>query len=106
MPVGAAPSADCKNLGIVVGQGGGTFGGDFISNDKLTEYAVNDAMNKAATRGATHLQASAPALGGGSGTTTTATVTGVAYQCPTSAPAQAQVQTTGATATSVLPASR
>jgi len=66
----------------VVGQGGGTFGGAYISNDHLMEYAMNDARNKAAERGATHIQMSTPQLGGGSGTTTTATVMAFAFKCP------------------------
>jgi Domain of unknown function (DUF4156) len=82
VPLTNAPGPECENLGTVIGQGGGTFGGAWISNDNLMQYALNDAQNKAAERGATHLQASAPQLGGGSGTTTTATVMGVAYKCP------------------------
>lgn len=83
----AAPPSTCTNLGMVVGQGGGTFGGGWISNDKLVEYATNDARNKAADRGANYLQMNAPQLGGGGGTTTTATLTGIAYRCPDSVPA-------------------
>ena len=83
VPIASPPGPECKNLGMVIGQGGGSFGGGLISNDQLMAYALNDAMNKAAERGATHFQASGPpALGGSSGTTTTATVSGVAYQCP------------------------
>jgi len=82
VPLAAPPGPECKNLGMVIGQGGGA-AGNWVSNDKLMEYALNDAMNKAGERGATHFQASGPpALGGSGGTTTTATVSGVAYQCP------------------------
>jgi hypothetical protein len=82
LPVATAPGPECKNLGAVIGAGGGMFGGAYISNDQLVEFALNDAMNKAAARGATHIQPSAPALGGYQGTTTTATVTAIAYRCP------------------------
>jgi hypothetical protein len=82
VPITAAPGPECQNLGVVIGQGGGSFGGGWISNDQLTEYAMNDALSKAAAKGATHLQISPPQLGGGSGTTTTATETGIAFKCP------------------------
>nr|APZ78675.1 membrane protein [Cystobacterineae bacterium] len=93
--IASAPGPECENLGIIFGQGGGTFGGAYISNDQLMEYAMNDAMNKAAERGATHLQVTPPQLGGTQGTTTTATVSAIAFRCPNSganaaaAPAQA-----------------
>ncbi len=82
VPVTTAPGPECQNLGVVIGQGGGSFGGGWISNDQLTEYAMNDALSKAAQRGATHLQIGPPQLGGGGGTTTTATETAVAFKCP------------------------
>ncbi len=75
------PVEGCQYLGNVIGQGGGAFGGGYVSNDKLMEYALNDAQNKAAAKGATHLQTTPPQLGGSGGTTTTATVTGTAYKC-------------------------
>jgi hypothetical protein len=71
----------CKNMGQVIGQGGGTFGGAFISNDSLMKYALNDMRNKAGEMGATHVVSGSPQLGGGSGTTSTATVMGTAYKC-------------------------
>jgi hypothetical protein len=77
----SAPSADCHAVAYLVGEGGGTFGGGWISNDQLIEYAMNDLRNKAADRGATYVQADPPQLGNGKGTTTTATVTGTAYAC-------------------------
>ncbi|QDE90917.1 hypothetical protein BHS06_19170 [Myxococcus xanthus] len=87
----AAPNINtdgCKYLGTVVGQGGGAFGGAYISNDQLMQYAMNDAQNKAAALGATHLQTSAPQLGGASGTTTTATVSAAAFHCTAKAPSE------------------
>jgi hypothetical protein len=76
-----APGADCRAVGYLVGEGGGTFGGGWISNDQLIEYAMNDLRNKAAERGANYVQSDPPTLGQGKGTTTTATVTGTAYIC-------------------------
>lgn len=73
---------NCQVLGMVTGQGGGSFGGGWISNDRLIEYAMNDLRNKAAAMGATHVQASPPQLGQSEGTTSTATVIGTAYRCP------------------------
>jgi hypothetical protein len=89
-PLASAPGPECKNLGTVIGAGGGAIGGAYIRNDQLVEYALNDAMNKAAARGATHLQTVAPSLGGYEGTTTTATVMAIAYRCP-GAPGEPEV---------------
>ena len=77
----AAPASSCRAVGYLVGEGGGTFGGGWVSNDKLIEYAMNDLRNKAAERGATYVQSDPPQLGNGKGTTTTATITGTAYVC-------------------------
>jgi hypothetical protein len=74
----------CKHLGIVIGNGGGAFGGGYMSNESLVEYALNDLRNKAANLGANFVQHDAPQFGvaGDHGsTTTTATVTGNAYDC-------------------------
>ncbi|MBN1605899.1 MAG: DUF4156 domain-containing protein [Polyangiaceae bacterium] len=75
----------CKSLGYVVGRGGGSFGGGWISNDQLIEYAMNDLRNKAAELGANFVQHDTPTMGqAGSdsgSTTTTATVSGTAYLC-------------------------
>lgn len=77
------PPTSCIPLGYLVGEGGGTFGGGWISNDDLIEYAMNDLRNKAAAKGATYVQSDPPQLGNGKGTTTTATITGTAYRCAT-----------------------
>lgn len=75
---------NCENLGPVFGKGGGSFGGSFISDEKLMEYATNDLRNKAAAKGAnvvvysTHQMAGATHEQG----TTTATMSGIAYRCP------------------------
>jgi len=77
-----APPQGCQQLGFVVGHGGGTFGGGFISNDDLIEYAMNDLRNRAAELGGNYVQYDTPTLGDGDGTTTTATVSGTAFRCP------------------------
>jgi hypothetical protein len=89
----------CRSLGYLVGRGGGSFGGGYISNERLVEYAMNDLRNQAAERGANYVQHDSPQLGtsgsNGSSTTTTATVSGTAYHCTRettfAAPAQAPV---------------
>lgn len=73
----------CRNLGEVYGKGGG-FGGAFVSNEELAKYAIIDARNQAAERGANFLQYDTPAFGqnGSDSDTTSATITGTAYFCP------------------------
>ena len=77
---------DCTNLGPVFGKGGGSFGGAWISDEKLMEYATNDLRNKAAEKGATHVVFSTHQMGQTNGqyggSTSTATLTGIAYKCP------------------------
>jgi hypothetical protein len=75
------PPPDCRPVAYLVGEGGGTFGGKFISNADLIEYATNDLRNKASERGANYVQSDPPTLGQGHGTTTTATLSGTAYHC-------------------------
>jgi hypothetical protein len=83
LPVTAPPSADCTNLGQVIGQGGGFWTGGITTNEDLALSAINDASNKAAALGATHIQSSAPQFAAGEkGTTNSATVVGIAYKCP------------------------
>lgn len=86
-----APTRDplppqCKTLGLLVGKGGGAFGGAYISNEDLIDYAMNDLRNKAANLGATHIRHDPPQLGEGDGTTTSVTITGTAYACPDTIP--------------------
>jgi hypothetical protein len=75
------PAPSCVAVKHIVGEGGGTFGGEFISNDDLIEYAMNDLRNQAADAGANYVQHDPPELGQGDGTTTTATISGTAYAC-------------------------
>lgn len=77
--------ASCKPLGYISGRGGGSFGGGWISNDRLVEYAMNDLRNKAAELGANFVQHESPQMGIAGDkdgvTTSTATVSGTAYKC-------------------------
>jgi hypothetical protein len=77
--------ASCKDLGYIVGRGGGSFGGGWITNEDLINYAMNDLRNKAAALGANYVQHDTPTLGvsgsKGSTTTSTATVSGTAFLC-------------------------
>lgn len=82
---------ECVNVGLVTGSGGGTFGGSWVSNDKLVDYAMNDLRNRTAELGGTHVRHDPPIFGQGDGTTTTVTITGTAYRCPTS-PAASDVE--------------
>jgi hypothetical protein len=75
--------AQCNQLGYIVGRGGGSFGGGYISNESLIEYAMNDLRNKAAGLGANFVQHDSPQLGvagdgNGGSITSTATVSGTA----------------------------
>jgi hypothetical protein len=93
----------CENLGVVIGRGGG-LAGAYSKPSVNQESAENDARNKAAERGATHLMLhpedvaqgdgsgpgekdTAPALAHGSGTGSTVTVAGTAFKCALDAPA-------------------
>ena len=49
-------------LAYLVGRGGGTFGGDFITNEDLIEYAMNDLRNQAGAQGANYVQNDPPTL--------------------------------------------
>lgn len=75
----------CKSLGYIVGRGGGSFGGGWIANEDLIEYAMNDLRNQASKLGANFVQHDTPTMGqSGSDngtTTTTATISGTAYLC-------------------------
>jgi hypothetical protein len=77
-----APRPECVEIKYVVGRGGGTFGGEYITNEDLIEYAMNDLRNEAAELGANYVRHDPPTLGDGDGTTTTATVSGMAFKCP------------------------
>jgi len=95
--------AGCENLGVVIGHGGGMTGA-YSKPSVIRESAENDARNKAAERGGTHLllhpeelaqgdgrgpteHDTAPAMAHGSGTGSTVTVAGTAFKCALDAPA-------------------
>ncbi|HMR81202.1 MAG TPA: DUF4156 domain-containing protein [Polyangiaceae bacterium] len=86
---GGPPAPSCKPLGSVVGSGGGAFGGAYVSNESLMEYALNDLRNKAAKLGANYVTHGQPQLGVAgdqdSTSNTSATVVGSAYNCPSDA---------------------
>ena len=92
----------CENLGVVVGQGGGMTGA-YSKPSINVESAENDALNKAADLGATHLllypdeieqgdgrgpdyQDTQPAMAHGSGTGSTVIAKGTAYRCAVAMP--------------------
>jgi Domain of unknown function (DUF4156) len=86
--LGTPPGEHCRALGLVTGEGRGPY-----SPGSLVEYATNDARNRAAELGATHVHTMPPALGysanytsgssGGQGAAgvSSATLTGTAYRC-------------------------
>lgn len=93
---------DCENLGVVVGIGGG-LSGAYSKPSINQESAENDARNKAAELGATHVllhpeeleqgdgrgpdeQDTEPMLAHGSGTGSTVRVAATAYRCSTATP--------------------
>ena len=92
----------CENLGVVIGQGGG-ISGAYSKPTVNQQSAENDALNKAAELGATHLllhpeeiqqgdgrgpdyQDTQPALAHGSGTGSTVNMAGTAYKCALASP--------------------
>ena len=89
--------AGCENLGVVIGHGGG-LSGAYSKPSINRQSAENDARNKAAERGATHLllypedvsqgdgrgvnpESTDPPLAHGYGTGSNITVAGTAYKC-------------------------
>jgi hypothetical protein len=92
----------CENLGVVIGVGGG-LSGAYSKPSVNQESAENDARNKAAERGATHVllhpeevdqgdgrgpdyQDTQPAMAHGSGTGSTIKVAATAYKCAQATP--------------------
>jgi hypothetical protein len=80
--IAAAPSPECQSLGNVMGHGGGVWTGAVTTNENLAKSAMNDAYNKAAELGATHIQPSPPQFASSGGSTNSATVIAIAYKCP------------------------
>lgn len=92
----------CENLGVVIGHGGG-LSGAYSKPSINRQSAENDARNKAAERGGTHLllypedvsqgdgrgvnpESTDPPLAHGYGTGSNITVAGTAYKCPPGLP--------------------
>ena len=92
----------CENLGVVIGRGGGLTGA-YSKPSVIRQSAENDARNRAAARGATHLllhpeelaqgdahgpseQDTSPAMAHGSGTGSTVTFAATAFKCALDAP--------------------
>jgi len=92
----------CENLGVVIGHGGG-LSGAYSKPSINRQSAENDARNKAAELGATHLllypedvaqgegrwlhpESTDPSLAHGYGTGSNVTVAGAAYKCPPGLP--------------------
>ncbi len=77
--------SQCQPLGIVIGKGGGSMGGAWISNEQLIEYSMNDLRNQAAKMGANVVHYSPPQMGTSGGQNgsdvSTANITGTAYRC-------------------------
>lgn len=111
------PAPECKVLGAVNGR---ARGGSFSGGAKMREAALNDARNKAAERGATHIQPGEAALNKNTSsntttaadgtedttytTTKTVSINAVLYKCPaTIAPAPPAPAPT-APAAAVVPA--
>jgi hypothetical protein len=74
------PNGQCTPLGTVTGKGGGASGG-YVSNEDLTENALNDLRNQAAHLGATHVVYGSANLGTNDGTTTSVMLSGEAMKC-------------------------
>lgn len=83
IPVNGVPGPLCQNLGTVIGEsearGRGT---DATSAEQLAAEATGDAMQRAASRGATHIFLSPATLRQKDGAPSGATLTGVAFRCP------------------------
>jgi hypothetical protein len=80
LPLASDPGGACTTLGDVVGGGQGMY------LPERLESALNDAKNKAAQQGATHILLSPPITPRDS---SYVAVTGIAYRCPQGAPSQA-----------------
>lgn len=82
LPLAADPGPACVNLGNVMGKGGG------LDVAEQLESAQNDALNKAAERGATHLVTTTTAYGV-TRYDYSAVLMGIAYKCPEGVASQA-----------------
>jgi hypothetical protein len=84
------PPSDCKFVGTLVGEQGGSFTGPFTSNKSLAQGAMNDMKNQAQGIGANYVlletTTAGNTIGGGrsglSGGQTDVTHVGNAFVCP------------------------
>ncbi len=77
---------ECRYLGTVIGQQGGSFGGGYTSNANLMQGSINDLKNKTAELGGNYvvmeMSQAGNTLSNGSGGQTDVTNLGNAYNCP------------------------
>jgi hypothetical protein len=86
----APPPEQCRFVGTIIGQQGGSLEGPFTSNRTLAEGAVNDLKNQAFDKGANYVELETTSTGntisGGhrymSGGQTDVTHMGNAFVCP------------------------
>lgn len=81
LPLASDPGGACTTLGDVMGSGRSLY------LPERLESAINDAKNKAAQQGATHILLSPPVSERSD--SSSVVVTGIAYRCPQGAPSQA-----------------
>lgn len=91
LPLASDPGNACTTLGDMLGTGRGMY------LPERLESAINDAKNKAAQQGATHILLSPPITQRDS---SYVVVTGIAYRCPQGAPSQAPTRATPMTPSS------
>lgn len=84
VPVNGVLPSPCQNLGTVIGQSEARATGS--TGEELVSRATGDAMQRAASRGATHIFLSPVAVKERGGAPASATLTGVAFRCPPPAP--------------------
>jgi hypothetical protein len=76
----STPPPNCEDVGDVAGSSGGS-GAPWAGEDKLMNNAINDARNKAAKLGATHITTNPPQFAAVNGTVVRAIVVSKAYRC-------------------------
>ncbi len=86
IPVNGVPGPLCQNLGTVIGESEAQgWGSGSTTAEQLAAEATGDAMQRAASRGATHIFLSPVTLRQKDGAPSGATLTGVAFRCPSGA---------------------
>ena len=86
IPVNGVPGPLCQNLGTVIGESEARgWGSGATTAEQLAAEATGDAMQRAASRGATHIFLSPVTLRQKDGAPSGATQTGVAFRCPSGA---------------------